>query len=278
MSLQMMYITNNPQIAKIAEKYSVDRIWVDLEQIGKKERQGGMNTVQSTHSIEDVRLIRNSIEGKARLQVRVNPIHEMSRYEIDKVIEYGADIVMLPFFTTAEEARLFIDMVDGRARTCLLLETIGAEQNLDEILEIPGVDEIHIGLNDLHLQYQLKFMFELLANGKVEEICNKISTKGIPYGFGGIAKLDEGMLPARHIIAEHYRLGSSMAILSRSFYDSWIADDLEEVERTFKYGLGEIREYEQRLASESDDFFEHNRKLVQKEVTDILQIIGNKRN
>ena len=102
MSLQMMYITNNPQIAKIAEKYSVDRIWVDLEQIGKKERQGGMNTVQSTHSIEDVRLIRNSIEGKARLQVRVNPIHEMSRYEIDKVIEYGADIVMLPFFTTAE--------------------------------------------------------------------------------------------------------------------------------------------------------------------------------
>ena len=226
MSLQMMYITNNPQIAKIAEKYSVDRIWVDLEQIGKKERQGGMNTVQSTHSIEDVRLIRNSIEGKARLQVRVNPIHEMSRYEIDKVIEYGADIVMLPFFTTAEEARLFIDMVDGRARTCLLLETIGAEQNLDEILEIPGVDEIHIGLNDLHLQYQLKFMFELLANGKVEEICNKISTKGIPYGFGGIAKLDEGMLPARHIIAEHYRLGSSMAILSRSFYDSWIADDL----------------------------------------------------
>lgn len=278
MSLQMMYITNNPQIAKIAEKYSVDRIWVDLEQIGKKERQGGMNTVQSTHSIEDVRLIRNSIEGKARLQVRVNPIHEMSRYEIDKVIEYGADIVMLPFFTTAEEARLFIDMVDGRARTCLLLETIGAEQNLDEILEIPGVDEIHIGLNDLHLQYQLKFMFELLANGKVEEICNKISTKGIPYGFGGIAKLDEGMLPARHIIAEHYRLGSSMAILSRSFYDSWIADDLEEVERTFKYGLGEIREYEQRLATESDDFFEHNRKLVQKEVTDILQIIGNKRN
>ncbi len=278
MSLQMMYITNNPQIAKIAEKYSVDRIWVDLEQIGKKERQGGMNTVQSTHSIEDVRLIRNSIEGKARLQVRVNPIHEMSRYEIDKVIEYGADIVMLPFFTTAEEARLFIDMVDGRARTCLLLETIGAEQNLDEILEIPGVDEIHIGLNDLHLQYHLKFMFELLANGKVEEICNKISAKGIPYGFGGIAKLDEGMLPARHIIAEHYRLGSSMAILSRSFYDSWIADDLEEVERTFKYGLGEIREYEQRLATESDDFFEHNRKLVQKEVTDILQIIGNKRN
>lgn len=271
MSLQMMYITNNPKIARIAEKYSVNRIWVDLEQIGKKERQGGMNTVQSTHTIEDVQIIRDSIEGAASLQVRVNPIHDSSQQEIDQVIAYGADIVMLPFFTTADEARKFVNMVDGRARTCLLLETIGAEQSLDEILEIPGVDEIHIGLNDLHLQYHMQFMFELLANGKVEEITKKIKAKGIPYGFGGIAKLDEGMLPARHVIAEHYRLGSSMAILSRSFYDSWIADDLEEVERTFKYGLGEIREYEQRLEGENEAFFEHNRQVVQREVSEILQ-------
>ena len=277
MSLQMMYITNNPQIARIAEKYSVDRIWVDLEQIGKKERQGGMNTVQSTHTIEDVQVIRNSIEGKAKLQVRVNPIYDGSKAEIDKVLKYGADIIMLPFFSTTEEVEKFIDMVDGRARTCLLLETVGAEKNLDEILEIPGIDEIHIGLNDLHLQYHMDFMFELLSNGKEEEICNKIKNKGIPYGFGGIAKLDEGMLPARHIIAEHYRLGSTMAILSRSFYDSWIADDMEEVERTFKYGLGEIREYEKRLEKESDAFFEHNRKVVQEEVESILKVIRDKR-
>ena len=276
MSLQMMYITNNPQIARIAEKYSVDRIWVDLEQIGKKERQGGMNTVQSTHTIEDVRKIREAISGNAKLQVRVNPIHENSLNEINKVIEYGADIVMLPFFSTVQEARQFVEMVSGRARTCLLLETIGAEKCLDELLEIPGVDEIHIGLNDLHLQYHQKFMFELLANGKVEEICRKIRTQGIQYGFGGIAKLDEGMLPARHIIAEHYRLGSSMAILSRSFYDSWIANDMEEVERAFKYGLGEIREYEQRLLHESDAFFENNRTLLKQEVEQIVRMIEKK--
>lgn len=276
MALQMMYITNNPQIAKIAEKYSVDRIWVDLEKIGKQERQGGMNTVQSTHVLEDVRKIREAIEGKAKLLVRVNPIHDNSLNEINKVIEYGADILMLPFFTTVEEARQFVQMIDGRARTCLLLETIGAEKCLDDLLEIPGVDEIHIGLNDLHLQYKMKFMFELLANGKVEELCNKIKQKGIQYGVGGIAKLDEGMLPARHIIAEHYRLGSQMAILSRSFYDSWIANDLEEVERVFKYGLGEIREYEQRLAHEGERFFENNRELLKSEVAQIVEIIAKR--
>ena len=45
----------------------------------------------------------------------------------------------------------------------------------------------------------------------------KFEDKGIPYGFGGIAQLGQGTLPAENIIAEHYRLGSSMAILSRSF-------------------------------------------------------------
>ena len=276
MALQMMYITNNPQIARIAEKYSVDRIWVDLEKIGKQERQGGMNTVQSTHVLEDVKTIREAIEGKAKLLVRINPIHDNSLNEINKVIEYGADILMLPFFSTVQEAKQFVEMVEGRARTCLLLETIGAEECLDDLLEIPGLDEIHIGLNDLHLQYKMNFMFELLANGKVEELCNKIKQKRIQYGFGGIAKLDEGMLPARHIIAEHYRLGSRMAILSRSFYDSWIANDLEEVERAFKYGLGEIREYENRLVRETPEFFENNRKVLIEEVKNVVEKIGKK--
>lgn len=275
MALKLMYITNKPQIAQIAEKYSVDRIWVDLEKIGKNERQAGMNTVQSTHSISDVSTIRQSI-NRAELLVRVNPLYSHSKEEIDEVIARGADIIMLPFFHSAEEAKRFVDIVDGRAKTILLVETIDAEKNLDDILTCGG-DEIHIGLNDLHLQYHLKFMFELLSNGKVEEICSKISKAHIPYGFGGIARLDEGMLPARHIIAEHYRLGSTMAILSRSFYDSWISNDLEEIERVFKYGMREIREYEQRLEHESDLFFQENHNMVVEEVKNVLEKIGNRK-
>ena len=30
-----MYITNQPAVALLAEKYGVDRIWIDLEQLGK---------------------------------------------------------------------------------------------------------------------------------------------------------------------------------------------------------------------------------------------------
>ena len=269
MPLKLMYITNKPRIAKIAEKYHVDRIWVDLEKRGKIERQYGRNTVISTHTLEDISVIRNSI-STSELLVRVNPIYEDSKREINECIQRGADIIMLPFFTKKEEVEIFLDIVAGRAKTLLLVETIGAEKNLDEFLELQGIDEVHIGLNDLHIQYKLKFMFELLANGKVEEILRKVKDYHIPYGFGGIARLDEGMLPARHIIAEHYRLGSTMAILSRSFYDSWLANDYEEIERVFKFGVEEIREYENRLKDETESFFENNRLTVTREVQEVL--------
>ena len=37
MALNLMYITNNPEVALIAEETGVDRIMIDLEIIGKEE-------------------------------------------------------------------------------------------------------------------------------------------------------------------------------------------------------------------------------------------------
>ena len=205
MSLKLMYITNRPEIAQIAESAGVDRIFVDMEYIGKSDRQGGMDTVQSHHTLEDVNIISKSIK-KADLLVRVNPIHEAtdqytsSKEEIDGAITNGADIVMLPFFKTLNEVEKFIGYVNGRAKTMLLLETPEAVEIIDDILNLEGIDEIFIGLNDLSLGYGKKFMFELLADGTVEDLCYKFKKKGIPYGFGGIAALGKGMLPAEKII------------------------------------------------------------------------------
>ena len=54
--------------------------------------------------------------------------------------------------------------------------------------------------NDLHLQYKMKFMFELLANGKVEELIGKFKSKGKFCGFGGIASLNKGMISGKNIL------------------------------------------------------------------------------
>ena len=54
MALKLMYITNNPDVALIAEANGVDRIFVDMEYIGKSDRQGGMDSVQSHHTFQDI--------------------------------------------------------------------------------------------------------------------------------------------------------------------------------------------------------------------------------
>jgi 2-keto-3-deoxy-L-rhamnonate aldolase RhmA len=274
--LKLMYITNRPDIAKVAETNGVDRIWVDLETHGKAERQGRVNSVKSNHVISDVSVIRDVI-SKSELLVRINPLFDGSKAEIDEVIARGADIVMFPMFYTADDVKLFVDYVGGRAKVLLLVETCEAETNIDEIASVPGVDYIHIGLNDLHLVYGMSFMFELLANGQVETLAKKISAHGLPYGFGGIARLDGGMLPARHVIAEHYRLGSSAAILSRSFYDSWSEHDIEEIQNVFQDGMKEIRSYETQLMSKDEEYFRNNYELVQMEVAQISVAIAAKR-
>lgn len=261
--LKLMYITNRPEIAQIAESAGVDRIFVDMEFIGKDIRQGGMDTVQSHHMIEDIKNISNAI-NQAELLVRVNPIHDeldnymSSKEEIDLAIENGAKVLMLPYFKTVDEVRTFISLVDGRAKTMPLLETPGAVEVIDEILNLDGLDEIFIGLNDLSLGYKKKFMFELLVDGTVEKLCFKFKQKGIPYGFGGIASLGKGMLPSEHIITEHYRLGSTCAILSRSFCNTNKINHIGLISSTFVNGVREIREYEERVSKYSNFFNENN--------------------
>ncbi len=264
--LELMYITNRPEVAKIAENAGVDRIFVDMEYIGKAARQGGMDTVQSHHTVQDVRSIASAIT-QAELLVRVNPIHEAaddygsSKEEIDAVVEAGADIIMLPYFKTAQEVESFVAYVGGRAKTMLLLETPEAAGKIDEILAVEGVDRIHIGLNDLSLGFGMKFMFQLLADGTVERLCEKIRAKGIPYGFGGIASLGKGAVPAERIIREHYRLGSTCAILSRSFCNYERVSDLDAIREIFTQGMREIRAFEVACEQGKEDFLTNKKEL-----------------
>lgn len=152
--LKLMYITNDPSTALAAQAAGVDRIFVDLETVGKALRQGGMDTVQSHHTISDIHALR-SVVTSSELLVRVNPIYPGSLEEIDAVITAGADRLMLPFFQTSEQVETFLQAVNGRARTTLLFETPESITHLDTILSLPGIDECFIGLNDLHLGYAI---------------------------------------------------------------------------------------------------------------------------
>lgn len=275
MALSLMYITNNIDIAKIAQSAGVDRIWVDMEYIGKAERQGGRDTVQNHHTIDDIKKLRPIITS-SELMVRVNPIHEAtedltdSETEIEETIQAGADIIMLPMFKTVEEVKKFISFINGRTKVQLLVETAEAVEIIDDILKVPGIDEIHIGLNDLHLAYHQKFMFELLCDGTVENICKKVQVAGVKYGFGGIARIGYGMLPAEYIIAEHYHLGSTAAILSRGFCDANKMQDPKKIKDIFIAGVRNIRLKEIEVSGFKEEQFLANLEVIKKRVAQII--------
>lgn len=268
MPLKLMYITNNPEVARIAEEAGVERIFVDMEYIGKADRQGGMDTVQSHHTPADVALMRSTLT-RAELLVRCNPIHEAteaydsSEDELNAIIEAGADVIMLPYFKTAEEVRTFARLVNGRARTMLLFETPESVASVEDILAVEGIDEVFVGLNDLSLGYGMKFMFHLVADGTVERLCRLFADRGLPYGFGGIAALGKGMLPCEYVIKEHYRVGSTCAILSRSFCNTQIITDLSEIRRVFTDGLRDIRAYEETCRTTPETWEPNRRELCE---------------
>ncbi|WP_214700002.1 MULTISPECIES: aldolase/citrate lyase family protein [unclassified Exiguobacterium] len=262
MSLTLMYITNQPEVARVAEQNGVDWIFIDLEIMGKTERQGHLDTVISRHNFQDISRVR-AVLKHSKLLVRVNPIFRGSRQEIDEVINRGADIVMLPYYKTTDEVKRLIEFVHGRAKVCLLCETKEAVECMPDVLKLDGIDFIHIGLNDLHLSYGQSFLFEPLANGLVEKIINQIREQDIIYGFGGIARIGEGKLPAEKILAEHKRLDSSLIILSRSFCNLGNVKMMSAYQtQLFKEGVWKVRAYEQHLKYVSSDWLEKNRRSL----------------
>lgn len=214
--LKLMILAADPQSAIDAQNAGVDRVFYDLEYIGKESRQHGRNTVKSMNSIDDIPDVRKVLDN-TELLVRTNPIHAYTKMEVDKAIEYGADVLMLPMVMDQHDVEQFVSYVNGRAKVCIMIETAAAMARLDKILAVPGVDELFIGLNDLHISMGLTFMFELLSDGLMEYIANKCNKAGMLFGFGGIARIGEGDLPSDNILGEHVRLGSTSVILSRTF-------------------------------------------------------------
>ena len=216
--LDLIQITHDPAFARRCDALEGMRLFVDLERLGKAERQAGRDTFISQHTVADVGRIR-AVLRKSRLMVRVNPLNPGTPDEVEAVLAEGADLLMLPMFHRAAQLREFAAIVAGRAPIVALLETAAALDTLDEWIATPGLQEVFVGLNDLHLSLGHRFMFEPLAEGLLDRVAGAAARRPpLRLGFGGIARVDEGLLPGRDVLAEHLRLGSRAVILSRTFH------------------------------------------------------------
>ncbi|MEX2297483.1 MAG: aldolase/citrate lyase family protein [Dongiaceae bacterium] len=209
--------TNDPAIARRAEAAGIARIGPDLERIGKAARQQNLDTWQSTHEEADVARVGQALVN-SELFVRINSPHPGLGDEIDRVIAMGARAIMLPYFDTTDDVRAFVERVGGRARTVLLVETARSATIIDDIVAIDGVDEVHVGLNDLRLSLGISG-FEVMASPLLVKVSAAVRGAGMPFGFGRIGRPDDRILPVdpELVYAQYPRLMADRAFVSRYF-------------------------------------------------------------
>jgi hypothetical protein len=217
--LLTMLWSADPILAARADDAGIDRIGLDLEIVGKADRQRGLGTWVSSHRIDQLRDIRSAVK-RAEFFCRINPINADSQAEINQVLAYGVEVLMLPMFTTVEEVERFVVMIDGRAKAVPLLEHRLAVDEIDRIVRVPGLDCIHVGLTDLALSLNAPNRFALMASPLMERVAAAVERQGLRLCIGGIGRaLDDSQpIPTDLIYAQYARLNATGALVSRAFF------------------------------------------------------------
>ena len=252
-SFQLTVITNDPEYWSTLEAAGCRRVMLDLEILGKEKRQYGYDTVISNHHIDDVARMRLYCPD-SELVVRVNPLNYESKHEFESVLECEPTHIMLPMFREASDLELALELIDGRASLIPLVETIDALGAVSSLKELPnGVNELFFGLNDLHLEMGLPFLFHVLFDTRFIDALKHAKQLG-RFGFGGVGPVNEGIISGRHVMAHHCLYGSSGAILARSFKNSVtgaaISSEINKLQSVF-YELSADLEKASTLALES---------------------------
>jgi hypothetical protein len=89
----------------------------------------------------------------------------------------------------------------------------------------------------------------------VDRVAAAAKARGLRFGFGGIARMDEGLLPGHDVLAEHVRLGSSAVILSRTFN----RPPISTAEKSFEQAVAALRVAELALDLRSQGSIEKDR-------------------
>jgi hypothetical protein len=225
--------TRDAALARRADRAGIQRIGVDLERLGKADRQRGLGTWVSPHTEADLRRLAPALT-RAQLFARVNPINADTAREVDAVLSAGATVLMLPMVATPEQAAAFVKCAAGAARIVLLLERREALDRLADLIAVPGVDEVHVGLNDLALSLNLPNRWLVLANDVLLEAAALILAAGVRFGLGGLGRVDDDRLPVPSdlVYAEYARLQATAALVSRSFLQASAPALAAEVRRT----------------------------------------------
>lgn len=215
---RLTLICGDARLAQAAHHAGVDRILVDLERLGKAERQAGRPLFITDYSWEDAAAVR-AVLPAGTFFLRLDPWHKGSVKQIEQALALGVDGLMLPYFHDAEAPLQFAECVGGRAIVIPLVETVGAVRDLPRLLASDLIGEFHVGLNDLALDSGYPSLHSLWGHELLDTVAGAARAAGKPFGVGGVTdpRLTGLSVDPAYVIAEHLRLGSTGALLGGSF-------------------------------------------------------------
>ena len=216
MSMNYFLFNSDIELAKAVDNIlKIDTFYIDLEIIGKEQRQHNRNTLISYHGLNDITKIKNVISNTV-LGVRINPLNKNSISEINSCIDRGADVLMLPMFKNLEEVEEFIRIIDNRCLIDLLVETPEALSFVNK-LPFKKIRFIHFGINDLSIAFNYKILFKMYFEQKLKNATNFLKENKIPFGIGGIGSYNAKPFSPHLIFSAAISHGAKRIILSRSF-------------------------------------------------------------
>jgi len=249
--MEFIIFSNNQDLYRVIEEFENVIGYIDLENIGKLERQKSTNSYISDHIIEDIKLIKRQIKPK-QLGVRINPIGVHSEKEINKCIEYGVSRIMLPMFQDVEEVNIFKRLVKKRVSLELLFETPKSIKKI-ATFDLKSIDYIHVGLNDLSLALGNQFMHELLVNDYLEEFTLYLKKNLYRFGIGGIGAVDSIPFSPDLILASNLVIGSQRLILSRSFKKKLDYTNYKSLLNSFNNELKKLENLRIKMLNDSEN-------------------------
>lgn len=235
--MKLFLFTTDVELASKAEQSGgVHSLIVDWEQLGKQQRQAGSDFSINDDSAADV--ARLAEQTALPVTVRVNPVNPNTEEEVEKALQAGAQVLMLPQAQSPSEVAEFIDVVGDRAQTLIQIET---QRLVDRCEELRSLDWnfAHIGLNDLKISRNGDWLWEPLYDGTIEHVCRTLSGRNI--GFGGATIIGGGHpIPFIHLLREMVRLDSGMCILRRTFKSDMEGRDMEAEMDVFEAKLAAL--------------------------------------
>jgi hypothetical protein len=218
-SYNYIAITNDIEHALLLNNCGIQQIMIDTESIGKAERQFGKNAVINFHKLEDVYKLKK-LNLSSKIICRINGYNKNSFNEIEKAIEYGADILMLPMIQNIDQYFEMVNKINKRVPILPLIETSYSMFKLKEIIKISNPEQIHFGLNDLQISIGMKNLFEVLLSPLFSSAVSYAKHSISKVGIGGIGDPTKSHKISPNLLLNEYKLlGSNSVILSRSFFE-----------------------------------------------------------